>query len=415
MTKKKLITKGFWWKLLLIVLGYLGLMVGIFFYALNRVSMDTKTASADSVATSPYCLTNGKTTVDGTTTTGCPDKFQIYMKSSRSSGSATINNGYVSNWSQYYVMVDAIDVTEHLRLDLYKGSSLYLSIDVPEEGDITTNFGALSSGNYKLVYECRYKKNWLSSNVYYTYEYSFEVDIDKPTYTLSAGTGTGNYTYYTNKNVTYSVSDTNFSYIRYKQGSDGEYRYVYNKSVTVLATDENNGFWYFQAYDRLANATAIVNRYIDTIAPVGSVETQDRDIISNGGATNRPFIYEATDAGTVVQVQYKSPSVSAWTTYPGDTSILKSDGWYYFRATDGAGNVSDEYRVYYDTTKPLGCVYDASGARGSGFITNKSYVKYIASDSGSGIASVYVQKPGSSSFVSYTNPNQMQYISRMIY
>ena len=392
------------------ILGTAGLALSLMalgggMYGLNT---ETKTASADTVATSPYCLTNGITTSDGKSSLGSPSNFDVYMKASRSSGSATIANGYTSNWSQYYVMVDAIDVTEHLRLDLYRGNSLYQAIDVSGDADITTNFGGLPSGTYTLRYECRYKKNIFTSNVYYIYEYVFEVDIDKPTYTLTAGTGTGVNSYYTNKNITYTASDPNLSYIRYKHGSDGEYKYSYSgTAVTVLANEENNGFWFFQAYDRLANATSIVNRYIDTIAPTGSVETQDRDIISNGGATNRPFIYNPTDAGSVATVEYKSPKVTSWTKYPGDTSILTSDGWYYFRATDGAGNISDEYRVYYDTTKPLGAVFDSATAKGSGSITNKSYIKYKASDSGSGIDRVYVKKPGSSSFVSYTNDSQL--------
>ena len=405
MTKKKLITKGFWWKLLLIVLGYLALMLSIFSFALHKTN--TKTASADTVATSPYCLTNGKTTSGETTTTGCPDKFKVYMKASRSSGSATISNGYLTNWSQYYIIVESIDVTEHLLLELYRNGSLYNYAGLPKDEDIVANFGSLPSGTYTLVYECRYKKNLFSSNVYYRYEYTFEVDIDKPTYTLSNGTGTGNYSYYTNKNIVYTASDPNFSYIRYQQGSGGNYKYAYNNSVTIAAVAANNGFWFFQAYDRLGNATAIVNRYIDTIAPVGTVKNQDGDVCANGSATNTPFIYEATDAGTVARMEYKSPTVTSWTTYTGDAAVVKSDGWYYFRAVDGAGNISDEYRVYYDTTNPLGCVYDANSAKGSGSITNKSYVYYVASDSGSGVGSVYVKKPGSSSFVSYTNGSQL--------
>ena len=88
-TMKKIVSKNFWWKLLLIVVGYLGLMFSIFAFAMHKTT--TKTASADTVATSPYCLTNGKTTVDGETTWGCPDdKFKVYMKSARSSGSASI-------------------------------------------------------------------------------------------------------------------------------------------------------------------------------------------------------------------------------------------------------------------------------------------------------------------------------------
>ncbi|MBQ7830621.1 MAG: hypothetical protein IJ393_00945 [Clostridia bacterium] len=373
-------------------------------YGLNT---ETKTASADTVSTSPYCLTYGYTTVDDERTSGCPDNFKVYMKAPRSSGSETIYNGHLTNWSQYYVMIEAVDVTEHLALELYKGSTLYSSISVSGDSDITTNFGGLPSGDYTLIYECRYKKNWLTSNKYFTYEYSFEVDIDKPTYSISAGTGTGTYSYYTNKNVTYSASDPNFSYIRYRQGSSTTYKYAYNNSLTIAATEANNGFWFFQAYDRLGSATAIVNRYIDTIVPVGTVTNQDEDVIANGSATNEPFIYSATDAGTVVKVEYKSPTVTTWTTYPKDVSILTSNGWYYFRATDGAGNVSDEYRVFYDINRPVGNVYDASGMKTSGSITNKSYVKYLAVDTGSGVGTVYVKKPGSSSFTSYTNGSQL--------
>ena len=392
------------------ILGTAGLALSLMalgggMYGLNT---ETKTASADTVATSPYCLTNGITTSDGKSRLGSPSTFDVYMKASRSSGSATIANGYTSNWSQYYGMVDAIDVTEHLRLDLYRGNSLYQAIDVSGDADITTNFGGLPSGIYTLRYECRYKKNLFTSNVYYIYEYVFEVDIDKPTYTLTAGTGTGVNSYYTNKNITYTANDPNLSYIRYKHGSDGEYKYSYSgTAVTVLANEENNGFWFFQAYDRLANATAIVNRYIDTIAPVGAVDNQSEITIPNGGATNEDFRYYATDAGTVARMEYKKPGATAWETYTGTQSITSANGWYAFRAIDGAGNVSDEYRVYYDTTKPTGSVYDAGGARGNGSITNKSYIKYKATDSGSGIDRVYVQKPGSTSFVSYTNDSQL--------
>lgn len=405
MIKKKIVSKNFWWKLLLIVIGYLGVMLGVFFYALNRVKTDTKTASADTVATSPYCLTKGKTTTDDGVITGCPDNFKVYMKASRSSGSATISNGYISNWSQYYLIVDAIDVTEHLRLSLYKDNALYKSINVSGEEDITTNFGALPSGIYAIVYECRYKKNLFTSNQYFTYEYSFEVDVTDPTYSLSSATGShGNYS---NKNLYYGAYDKNFSHILYWRGAEYDNLYCYNSSLTITATKENNDCWYFCAVDIAGNQSPIMFRYIDTIAPVGSVENQDRDIIPNGGSTNRPFVYTPTDERIISGVEYKSPSVTSWTTYTGDAAIVKSDGWYYFRAVDGAGNLSDEYRVYYDTTKPTGSVYDAGGARGSGSITNKSYVKYKASDSGSGIDRVYVQKPGSTSFVSYTNDSQL--------
>ena len=64
------------------------------------LNTETKTASADTVSTSPYCLTHGTTTVEDTRTLGCPDNFKVYMKAPRSSGSSTISNGCLTNWSQ---------------------------------------------------------------------------------------------------------------------------------------------------------------------------------------------------------------------------------------------------------------------------------------------------------------------------
>ncbi len=371
------------------------------------LNTETKTASADYVGTTAKCLTYGVTTVDGERTAGCPSNFAIYMHGASISGTDTIYNGDLLNWSTYYFLVDVNKVSDHRTFELYKDGSLYYEKSVSGDNNLSYNLGRLPDGDYTLKYECRYAKNIFTAYTYYTYEYSFEVDATKPTYNISAGTGTGNNSYFTNKNITYTASDPNLSYIRYKHDSDGAYKYSYGTSATVIANEANNGFWFFQAYDRLGNATAIVNRCIDTIAPVGSVYNQDEVVFANGSATNTPFIYTATDAGVVAKVEYKSPTVTTWTTYPGNVSILTSDGWYYFRATDGAGNVSDEYRIYYDTTKPLGAVFDAGSARGSGSITNKSYIKYKASDSGSGIDRVYVKKPGSSSFVSYTNDSQL--------
>ena len=127
---RKIVSKNFWWKLLLIVLGYLGVMVGVFFYALNRTKTDVKTASADTITTTPYCKTNGTTTVDGSSSTGSPDCFAVYMRGLNSSGSQMVERGHITNWSSYVFIVDAIDIKEHLSLALYKGNVLYKSVSV---------------------------------------------------------------------------------------------------------------------------------------------------------------------------------------------------------------------------------------------------------------------------------------------
>ena len=63
------------------------------------LNTETKTASADTVATSPYCLTKGKTTYDGTTITGCPDNFQVYMYGTYMTGeSGWLYDGDILDW-----------------------------------------------------------------------------------------------------------------------------------------------------------------------------------------------------------------------------------------------------------------------------------------------------------------------------
>ena len=387
------------------ILGAAGLALSLMalgagMYGLNT---ETKTASADTVSTSSHGLTYGVTTSnDGTRTAGCPDFFEVYMRAPRSSGTATIYNGYISNYSQYYFNVVAKDVYEHTSFELYKGSTLYKSADVSGNSNFTTNFGALASGDYTLRYECKHKPFSLIT-VNYIYEYSFEVDVTDPAYTISAASSS----YYTNKDITYSATDTNFGQIKYRSGSQTTFSSYAGNAYTVKATEANNGYWYFYAVDTVGNQSTITTRYIDTVAPVGTVENQSGDTIPDGGATNEWFMYSATDNASVNYMEYKRPNAASWESYPANTAVYGADGWYYFRTVDSAGNVSDEYRVYYDTTKPLGAVFDSASARGSGSITNKSYVKYVASDAGSGIARAYVQMPGSRAFTSYTNGSQL--------
>ena len=405
MTKKRLITKGFWWKLLLIAFGYLGVLFGVFFYALNRV--ETKTASALEYETMKF-EPQGTTTYDGTTITGCPKNFQIYMYGTyMNDETGWLYDGDILNWYRYSVNVETQDVSDHLSFVIYKNGYEYLRKDLSGSGDMSLCSEVLDDGVYTIEYKCRYRKNIFYSYTTYTFSYTFEVDKLSPTYTLKSNGNAITSGGYTNKSIEYRAADRNFCRIDYQKPGNSKYFYEYGYSYTVAATEANNGLWTFRAMDWVGNTSSTVRVFLDTIAPVGTVTNQDENVIANGGATNTQFIYSATDARVIESIQYKSPKVTTWTTYPKDVSILTSNGWYYFRAIDKAGNVSDEYRVYYDTTRPLGAVYDANTAKGSGSVTNKSYVKYIASDSGSGIASVYVQKPGSSSFVSYTNGSQL--------
>ena len=128
MTKKRLITKGFWWKLLLITFGYLGVLFGVFFYALNKV--DTKTASALSYETMKF-EPQGTTTYGSTTITGCPKNFQIYMYGTyMNDETGWLYEGDILDWYRYSVNVETQDVSDHLSFVIYKNGYEYLRKDL---------------------------------------------------------------------------------------------------------------------------------------------------------------------------------------------------------------------------------------------------------------------------------------------
>ena len=74
---------------------------------------------------------------------------------------------------------------------------------------------------------------------------------------------------------------------------------------------------------------------------------------------------------------------------------------------DKAGNISTEYKVYYDAGVPTGTLYGGTTSKSSGSYTNATYVKYTASDSYSGIANVYVRMPGASTYSTYSSGTQL--------
>lgn len=362
-------------------------------------------ASAATYTTAKY-LTYGSTSNGTSTSSGCPDNFKIYMHGSSTSGTGTIYQDKVLDWSYFYIKVEPSKVSKHLTFQLLQNGSVYTNKTLSGKDDLTLFSGSLSDGEYELKYTCRYAPNIFVDYTYYTYTYRFEVDKSAPTYTLKAGGSSISSGSYTNKQIVYTASDANLNYIRYKRPTSSSYSYNYSSSYTVAATDANNGQWYFYAVDDLGATTTTVNVYLDTVKPVGKV-TSNGTTVANGGYTNKPFYYTATDTGGVSKYEVKKAGSSVWTTYTSGTSISGTNGWYYFRATDKAGNVSDEYSVCYDTGTPTVALYSGTASVSSGYYSAADYVKFTASDSVSGISYAYVKMPGSSYYSTYTSGSQL--------
>lgn len=367
---------------------------------------NVQTAQA-ATSTSAKYKTNGSYNTGGAETSGCPSNFTIYMHSSVQNGTGTISNGRVLNWTYTYIKIEVATLSNHVSFRLTRNGITHTSKSLSGNANLTLYSGSLSDGEYELTYVGNYKKNIFTGTTTYTYKYRFVIDRTGPTYTLKAGGNTISSGTYTNKQIVYSVTDYKTWCIYYRKPGNMSYNLSITDIYTISATDANNGWWYLYAEDYYYNTNVTVSVYLDTVKPVGNVRNSSGTAIANGGYTNKAICYTATDTGGVKTYEYKTPSSSSWQTYTSGTYVSGSNGWYTFRATDKASNVSDEYRVYYDASTPSGTLYGGTTSKTSGSYTNAEYVRYVASNSYSGIANCYVKMPNTSYYTSYTSGSQL--------
>ena len=308
-------------------------------------------------------------------------------------------------WTYFNFYIVATDIDEHVSFKLTRNGSTYTSKSLSGDGSGYLYQGALSDGDYVLTYVGTYWSGIFSKKTY-TFTYRFTVDTTVPSVSLKAGGSTISSGSYTNKAITFTASDSySTNRVYYMSPSASSYSYT-TGSKSVSATSSNNGWWYFYGSDTY-QSTSTYKVYLDTVAPVGKITNSSGTTLASGSYTNKPVKYTATDTGGINYLQVQTPGSSSWSTYSSGTALSSATGWYYFRAVDKAGNISSTSSVYYDATAPSGTLYGGTTSKSSGSYTNASYIKYVPSDSHSGIANIYVRKPGSSSYVAYTSGTQL--------
>ena len=361
----------------------LALTFGVFgFTSMGSV----KTAKAETYRTSKF-LTKGTTSVDGATpTSGCPDNFKVYMCGAYTDDKTSeIYRSAIIDWTYYKITVEVKNVSNHIAFSMTRNGYTIYKKSLSGNGNITLYSDSLTDGEYAFEYTCNYKSGFLGLvTTNYSYKFGFEVDKTAPVNSLKAGGTSISSGSYTNKQVVYSASDKNFSKIRYYRPGVSSYTTSYSTNYTIPNTEACNGWWYFYATDILGAASDTVSVCYDTIAPVGKVTDSSGTVIKNGGYANKAVSYTATDAQGVSNYQVKKPNSSTWTSYTAGTK-LSGTGKYLFRSTDKAGNVSEEYSVYYDAASPTGTLYGGTSIKQDGDYTNAAYVKYVATDAQSGI------------------------------
>lgn len=351
-----------------------------------------------SYATTEQLVNTVQMTIGGTTT----DVVTVYAQ-------GVVNNNYTKDSVSFRVVQKAISgfgvytiSTSGYTCKLYRNDAAHQVFESRTTSN--TNRETIYTANLTEEGIYRFELSYTLSGSYglnggkvVTFEFIYDKTL--PTYTLQAGGINLSNGAYTNEVIIYNAQDANFDRIEYVR-PNGTTGYTQNTMYTVPALDENNGWWRFTARDKSQNQTNRVQVYLDTIAPQGKV-TAAGQTVANGGYTNKVFSYSAADDGGVKSYEYKVPGSDKWEYYTSGKIIDGEEGWYTFRSTDMAGNVSEEYRVCYDATPAYGELWGDSFIITNGGYSNAQNLILNIVEEVSGIELSQVLKPGASSPVDY--------------
>ena len=383
-----------------------GLLFGIALILIFGFFLATPFKASAAIVRTPVYTTYGSYSYDGNSYSGYPSSaFKVTLNGALTEGTGTIYHDTQTSWTWYTFKVEDIEVYEHVSVKLYKNNSLYYSQTLSDDGNITLFDQSLSDGSYRLEYSCKVG-NWFSNKVY-TYTYRFVVDKTAPIDSLKAGGSTISNESYTNKQIVFSATDANTVNIRYVSPTSSDFAISYNSSFTVAATASNNGRWYFYSSDAAGNTTIGMGVYMDVTDPSGIVYA-GTSAKSSGSYVNASYVkYVASDAHSGVANCYvRKPGSTSYVSYTSG-SQLTTEGTYYFYCVDKAGNTSTTSKITLDKSIPWGTLYGGATSKSSGSYTNADYIKYTASDSWSGVKTVYVKMPNSSTYSTYSSGTQL--------
>lgn len=384
-------------------------LLALLFVVCFCIGLVPLTASA---ATTPYYRTYGTSSRINPREdekSGPPDIYDVYMYGSSSSGSGTLYNGSVLNWDYVTIYLKTYRVENIVWFRLSKGGTDYIfnkSVNGTGGASRTLYSGSLPDGSYTINVIAWYKTKVLFIETLHEYSYYFDFVLDKTAPTIS---GASTSVRYTNSSFTVSASDatSGIKTFWYAKPGDQYFKAAPSNSITI-PQGSAAGYYHFYATDNAGNSSATHYVYYDGTSPTGLIKNTSGTTLS-GGYTNGAFYYTASDADSGVSyMQYRTPSSSNWTAYSGSTiSTSAADGYYQFRATDIAGNISVISGITLDSTAPSGTLYGGIAITSNGGSIVADYVKFVPTDATSGVRYTYVKKPGATSYSNYTSGSQL--------
>ena len=350
----------------------------------------------------------GSTTSNGSSTsysmqTGLNSNvgYSITLYGSSSSGTGTFESGsYIGSNSVNIIINSKVKIQTSISGNgstVAKGNSNSFSLSNLADGTytVTSTFAAAWATS---------SRSGISKS--YTFSFEFKIDTNAPTMNNVSTSSTGKYT---NSSTYVYASDSMSGVEAIYMKTPGSSSYGNMGTSTTVSSSGTNGLYYFYAKDKAGNTSKTYYLYLDTVKPEGTIKTSSGKAIT-GSYTNQTFSYSATDSGSGIgYLQYKKPGSSSWLSYTSGTSISASatSGTYQFRAVDKAGNISATKSVTLDSTKPTMTIYSGTTSVSSGYKSTAGYIKATSSDSGSGVKTIYVKKPGASSYTEYTSGTQL--------
>lgn len=300
-----------------------------------------------------------------------------------SSGSSIVSGSNINET----VLISAYD-TNHYRL-YYKtpGSSSYSYTTSKTYSTGTTN------GWYYAYAE--------DTTGHRSSTYSFYYDNVLPVGTIKSNGSNVSSGTYLSKSFSYTATDSGsgIKALYYMTPVSNTYQeYI---SGTIIPSSAGDGWYYFYAVDYSNNRSATMSVCLDTTKPTLAMRGYSSgNSITNGASVKERVTITASDTHHS-RIYYKTPGSSSYvSTTATSYTTGTTNGWYYAYAVDSVGNTSDTYSVYYDNTAPVGKVYCNGAAVSSGAYISKNF-SYSATDSGSGVDTLYCKTPVSGTYLPY--------------
>ena len=350
----------------------------------------------------------GSTTSSGSTTsytmqTGQNSSvvYSVTLYGSSTSGTGTFESGsYIGSNSVNVIINSKVKIQTTISgngTTVAKGNSNSFSLSNLADGTYTV------SSSFSAAWATSSRSGVSKS---YSFSFQFKVDTNAPTMNNVSTSSTGKYT---NSSTYVSASDSMSGVDSIYMKTPGSSSYGNMGKSTTVSSTGTNGLYYFYAKDKAGNTSRTYYLYLDTVKPTGTIKNSSGTALT-GSYTNQAFSYSATDSGSGISyLQYKKPGSSSWLTYTSGTSISASaaSGTYEFRAVDKAGKISATKSITLDSSKPTMTLYSETTSVSSGYKSTAKYIKATATDSGSGVKTIYVKKPGASSYTEYTSGTQL--------